>query len=155
MVFAIVGVGGIGKTTLAKMIFNNDIIQQEFTKKIWLSVNKDYDDIEILRRAITGAGGDHHIARNTKATLERTLTEALKGHKTLLIMDDVWDNRAWYGVLRTPLVNATLAHGIRILITTRYNSVARGMMTEKPYHHINKLEPEDAWLLLKKQVHKN
>ncbi|CAO2143414.1 unnamed protein product [Urochloa humidicola] len=87
--FAIVGVGGIGKTTLAKKIFNNDIIQQEFTKKIWLSVNKDYDEIEILKRAITEAGGDHHVAGNTKATLERILTEALKGHKTILIMDDV------------------------------------------------------------------
>jgi hypothetical protein len=152
MVFAIVGVGGIGKTTLAKKVFNNDIIQQEFTKKIWLSVNKDYNDTEILRRAITEAGGDHHIAGNTKATLERTLAEALKGHKTLLIMDDVWDCRAWDGVLRTPLVNATLAHGIRILVTTRHDAVAQGMMAEKPYHHVNKLEPEDAWLLLKKQV---
>ena len=36
LVFAIVGVGGIGKTTLAKKIFNHEIIQQEFTKKIWL-----------------------------------------------------------------------------------------------------------------------
>jgi flagellar biosynthesis GTPase FlhF len=41
MVFAIVGVGGIGKTTLAKSIFNNEIIQQKFNEKIWLSVNQD------------------------------------------------------------------------------------------------------------------
>ncbi|KAG2560373.1 hypothetical protein PVAP13_8KG056984 [Panicum virgatum] len=123
-----------------------------YSRKIWLSVNKDYNDTEILKRAITEAGGNHHIAGNTKATLERTLVEALKGHKTLLIMDDVWDCRAWDGVLRTPLVNATLAHGIRILLTTRHDTVAQGMMAEKPHHHVNKLEPEDAWLLLKKQV---
>ena len=67
-------------------------------------------------------------------------------------MDDVWDCRAWDGVFRTPLVNATLAHGIRILVTTRHDAVAQGMMAEKPYHHVNKLESEDAWLLLKKQV---
>lgn len=152
MVFAIVGVGGIGKTTLAKKIYNNDIIQQEFTKKIWLSVNKDYNETEILRRAVTEAGGNHHIAGNTKATLERTLTEALKGHKTLLIMDDVWNHGAWENVLRTPLSNAVLAEGSRVLVTTRLNNVAIGMVAEEPYHHVDKLETEDAWLLLKKQV---
>ena len=46
-------------------------------------------------------------------------------------MDDVWDCRAWDGVLRTPLVNATLAHGIRILVTPRHDAVAQGMMAEK------------------------
>uniref|UniRef100_A0A0A9F871 Rx N-terminal domain-containing protein n=1 Tax=Arundo donax TaxID=35708 RepID=A0A0A9F871_ARUDO len=69
MVFAIVGVGGIGKTTLAQKIFNNDIIQQEFTKKIWLSVNQDFNDVDLLRRAIAGAGGDHQAAGNTKTSL--------------------------------------------------------------------------------------
>jgi hypothetical protein len=156
MVFAIVGVGGIGKTTLARKIFNNDIIQQEFSKKIWLSVNQNFNELDILRRAITEAGGDYHVAGDTKATLERILTQALIGHKILMIMDDVWDYRAWEDVLRTPLVNVAAAdNGSRVLVTTRHNAVARGMMAEEPYHRIRKLEPKDAWLLLKKQVRTN
>jgi len=156
MVFAIVGVGGIGKTTLARKIFKNDIVQQEFSKKIWLSVNQDFNELDILRRAITEAGGDCHVAGDTKATLERILTQALMGHKTLIIMDDVWDYRAWEDVLRTPLVNVAAAdNGSCVLVTTRHNAVARGMMAEEPYHRIRKLEPEDAWLLLKKQVRKS
>ncbi|CAN6374295.1 unnamed protein product [Urochloa humidicola] len=155
MVFAIVGVGGIGKTTLAQKIFNHETIQQEFPKKIWLSVNQDCSGIELLRRAIIEAGGDHQSTGNVRTTLERALKDALYGQKTLLVMDDVWDPQAWEGVLKTALVNAALTHGCCVLVTTRNDVVARGMMAKRPYHHVDKLEPQDAWLLLKKQVCKN
>ncbi|OEL23822.1 hypothetical protein BAE44_0015159 [Dichanthelium oligosanthes] len=59
-VVAIVGVGGIGKTILAQMIFNNETIEDKVDKKIWLSINKDFDDADLLRTAITAPGGDHH-----------------------------------------------------------------------------------------------
>ncbi|XP_066341033.1 disease resistance protein RGA2-like [Miscanthus floridulus] len=151
MVYAIVGVGGIGKTTLAKKIFNHDSIKQEFQKRIWLSVNQEFSDVDLLERAITGAEGNHQALRNTKDTLEQTLKEAVEGCKTLLVMDDVWDHHAWEKVLEPPLINS-LARGSRVLVTTRHDTVARGMIAEVPYHHVDKLEEEDAWSLLKKQV---
>jgi len=76
----------------------------------------------------------------------------LNGQKTFLVLDDVWKHQVWEDVLQTPLVSAALAHGSRVLITTRHDMVARGMIATKPYHYINKLNPEDAWLLLKKKV---
>ncbi|TVU26670.1 hypothetical protein EJB05_29225, partial [Eragrostis curvula] len=153
MVFAIVGVGGIGKSTLAKNIFNNEIIQQEFQKKIWVSVNQDYSDTELLRRTIE-AGGGNQAAGNTMEVLKKTLKETLKGCKTLLVMDDVWNHRAWENVLKIPLTNV-VAQGSRVLVTTRNHRIARGMMAEEPYHNIDKLKPEDAWSLLKEQVVRN
>jgi hypothetical protein len=152
LVFAMVGVGGIGKTTLAKKIFNHDIIQQEFAKKIWLSVNQDFSEIELLRRAVIEAGGEHQSNGNTRGALERALKEVLNRQKILLVMDDVWNHRAWEDVLQTPLITAALAPGSCVLVTTRHDTVARGMMATRPYHHVNKLDPEDAWLLLKKKV---
>ncbi|CAD6343894.1 unnamed protein product [Miscanthus lutarioriparius] len=89
---------GIGKTTLAKKIFNHDSIKQEFQKRIWLSVNQEFSDVDLLERAITGAEGNHQAPRNTKDTLERTLKEAVEGCMTLLVMDDVWDHHAWENV---------------------------------------------------------
>lgn len=106
---------------------------------------------EILKRAIIEAGGDHHAAGNAKATLQRTLQNALDGHKTILVMDDVWDDKAWGDVLKTPFVNA-VGGGSRVLVTTRHDLVARAMKAREPYHHVDKLDPKDAWSLLKKQV---
>ncbi|KAJ1274626.1 hypothetical protein BS78_05G075900 [Paspalum vaginatum] len=66
-------------------------------------------------------------------------------------MDDVWNHHAWEKVLEPPLINS-LARGSRVLVTTRDDTVARGMMAKVPYHYIDKLHPEDAWSLLKMQV---
>uniref|UniRef100_A0A8I6Z274 Uncharacterized protein n=1 Tax=Hordeum vulgare subsp. vulgare TaxID=112509 RepID=A0A8I6Z274_HORVV len=151
MVVAIVGVGGIGKTTLAQKVFNDEAIQDEFSKKIWLSVNQNFSDVELLRRAIIEAGGDAQLAGNAKATLHRSLKDALIGHKILLVMDDVWDHGAWDHVLKIPLTTVA-ASGSRVLVTTRDEGVARGMIARWPYHQVDTLLPQDAWSLLKKQV---
>nr|UBY06955.1 NBS-LRR disease resistance protein [Dasypyrum villosum] len=150
MVVAIVGVGGIGKTTLAQNVINDETMKDEFDNTIWLSINKDFDKVELLRTIITLAGGVHGGER-ALVVLQSVLTTSLKGKKLFLVLDDVWNHGAWGDVLKTPLVNV-VAPGSRVLITTRDEKVARGMKAELPYHHVNKLEEEDAWSLLKKQI---
>nr|XP_045086216.1 disease resistance protein RGA2-like [Aegilops tauschii subsp. strangulata] len=150
MVVAIVGVGGIGKTTLAQNVINDETMKAEFDNTIWLSINKDFDKVELLRTIITLAGGVHG-GEKALVVLQLVLTTALKGKKLFLVLDDVWNHGAWGDVLKTPLDNV-VARGSRVLITTRDEKVARGMKAELPYHHVNKLEEEDAWSLLKKQV---
>lgn len=149
MVFAIVGVGGIGKTTLARNIFNDEAINANFDKKIWLSVNQGFDKVELLRTAITLAGGKHR-SEKALAVLWPILSDVLAGKKIFLVMDDVWSHEAWGDVLETPLND--VARGSRVLVTTRDTRVARGVKAVLPYHHIDKLDDEDAWSLLRKQV---
>ncbi|KAF7067553.1 hypothetical protein CFC21_073431 [Triticum aestivum] len=150
MVVAIVGVGGIGKTTLAQNVINDETMKAEFDNTIWLSINKDFDKVELLRTIITLAGGVHG-GEKALVVLQSVLTTALKGKKLFLVLDDVWNHGAWGDVLKTPLDNV-VARGSRVLITTRDEKVARGMKAELPYHHVDKLEEEDAWSLLKKQI---
>ncbi|XP_048540324.1 putative disease resistance protein RGA3 [Triticum urartu] len=144
-VVSIVGVGGIGKTTLAQKVFNDNTIQGEFSKKIWLSVNQNFSDVDLLRRVIIEAGGGAQPPESSKTSLHKTLKNTLIDHKTFLVMDDVWNHRAWDDVLKIPLDNAA-ASGSRVLVTTRDEGVARGVKAMWPYHHV------DAWSLLKKQA---
>ncbi|VAI42205.1 unnamed protein product [Triticum turgidum subsp. durum] len=150
MVVAVVSVGGIGKTTLAQKVFNNEALNAEFEKMIWLSINKDFDKVELLRTIITQAGGVHG-GEKALAVLQPILAATLKGKKLFLVLDDVWDHGAWNDVLKASLANV-LARGSRVLVTTRDERVARGMKAVLPYHHVDKLQEEDAWLLLKKQI---
>ncbi|KAI4979032.1 hypothetical protein ZWY2020_015785 [Hordeum vulgare] len=150
IVFAVVGVGGIGKTTLAQKIFNDETTKAGFDKTIWLSINKDFDKVKLLRTIITQAGGVHG-GEKALAVLQPILATALKGKRLFLVLDDVWNHEAWGDVLKTPLANV-VARGSRVLVTTRDEKVARAMKAVLPYHHVDKLEEEDAWSLLKKQI---
>uniref|UniRef100_A0A453MXH3 Disease resistance protein RGA3 n=1 Tax=Aegilops tauschii subsp. strangulata TaxID=200361 RepID=A0A453MXH3_AEGTS len=150
IVVAVVGVGGIGKTTLAHNVFNDEALNNKFEKTIWLSINKDFDEVELLRTIITQAGGEHG-GNKALAVLQPILITTLKGKKLFLVLDDVWNHGAWDDVLKTPLTNV-LAPGSRVLVTTRDETVARRMKAVLPYHHVDKLGEEDAWSLLKKQV---
>ncbi|KAI4998874.1 hypothetical protein ZWY2020_054216 [Hordeum vulgare] len=152
MVVAIVGVGGIGKTTLSKKIFNDDAIKGKFTKQIWLSITQDFSDVELLSKSITAAGGDlpgGGAARDDKDLLVRALMNTIKDKKFFLVLDDMWGVDAWDKHLMTPFSYG--GRGSRVLITTRHEAVARSMKAVH-HHHIEKLGPEDAWSLLKRQV---
>ncbi|CAL4935325.1 unnamed protein product [Urochloa decumbens] len=55
---AIVGPGGIGKTTLARMIFNDSAVEEIFDRRIWLSVNQDVDETDVLQRVLSALDGN-------------------------------------------------------------------------------------------------
>ncbi|KAF7056728.1 hypothetical protein CFC21_064107 [Triticum aestivum] len=153
MIVAIAGVGGIGKTTFSKKVFNDEAIQGKFAKKIWLSITQVFNEVELLRTAITAANGNlpgSGGGSRDKAFLVPALADAVRDKKIFLVLDDMWGTNEWNNLLMAPFSHA--APNSRILVTTRHETVARGMKAKHPYHHVGKLGPEDAWTLLKKQV---
>ncbi|XP_078154667.1 putative disease resistance protein RGA3 [Carex rostrata] len=149
-VAAIVGMGGIGKTTLAKKIFNDPIIREECQLKIWVCVSKEVKGIELLKSVIRKVGGDHGAVQE-RSELVPLLKSLVEGKKFLLVLDDVWkESRAvWDSLLRASMSGG--AHGSRLLVTTRDVRVADEMRAAK-LHRVGKLSPEDGWSLLTKQV---
>jgi len=147
---AITGMGGIGKTTLAQMVFNDSKVEENFEERIWLSVNHDVNEINVLQSLLTSFGLKHEDCAGNKDSLKRALKDTIQQKKKfLLVMDDVWSEKVWYELLRAPLSHG--ASGSQILVTTRNVEVAIGMKAQH-LHRVDKLQPEDAWILLKNQV---
>ncbi|KAG1347783.1 putative disease resistance protein RGA3 [Cocos nucifera] len=148
LVFAIVGAGGIGKTTLAKRIYNDGRIEDGFSVKKWVCVSQDFDDITLLKDIYDGTKDD--LARDqSRSSLEPKVERSLGGKKLFLVLDDVWTAKVWCELLCNTLKSC--AAGSRILVTTRNEQIARQMLAVD-IRRVNKLSVEDGWSLLCKKV---
>ena len=128
---SILGMGGLGKTTLSKLVYNDDKVGSYFAVKAWVCVSQNFDILrvtkEILQDITSKTCNDDNLN-----LVQRKLKEKLSGWKFLLILDDVWiENYSDWTELRLPLESG--AHGSKILITTRETNVSSTMGATHPY----------------------
>jgi len=74
----ITGTGGIGKTTLAQMIFGDTRVKESFEERIWLSINQDVDEISVLQSLLASFGSKHEGCAGNKNLLEVTLMDTIR-----------------------------------------------------------------------------
>ncbi|WVZ53267.1 hypothetical protein U9M48_004235, partial [Paspalum notatum var. saurae] len=148
VVVAISGTGGIGKTTLARNIYNHQTINDKFSNRIWLSITQACTETELLREAIIQSDGGHSQAHQM-SLLEPTLVNTIRDKKIFVVLDDMWTAAKWNNILKASF--SYVARGSRVLVTTRDDRVARAMKAQH-LHRVNYLGPQDAWSLLKKEV---
>ncbi|XP_073102659.1 putative disease resistance protein RGA3 [Elaeis guineensis] len=148
-VLGIVGMGGIGKTTLASNIYNNKIIKENFPIRVWVCISQDFSETKMLKEIIRGGGGNYGKAE-TKAELVTCLSFVLS-KRFFIVLDDVWEKDVWEDLLRYAVENATSTG--RIVITTRDRNVAGSIVTEgAEIHHVDKMDDHSGWKLLCKIV---
>ncbi|XP_064987230.1 putative disease resistance protein RGA3 [Musa acuminata AAA Group] len=150
-VFGIVGMGGIGKTTLASKIYNDGRIKANFPIQKWLYISKDYSEIKLLRKLIRSAGDEtkaESFEEDSRAELEPKLASLLTKN-IFLVLDDVWSPNVWTHFLRKPLSKG--AGSSTIFVTTRNEIVLKGMKATYT-RQAEKMDENSGWILLGKTV---
>ncbi|KAK8458476.1 hypothetical protein SEVIR_3G385300v4 [Setaria viridis] len=135
-VISIVGHGGMGKTTLAQLIHNDDTIKRHFDKVIWACVSTTFNATTVIRNILENATWATNGA-STLDALQKILREKLDSLKFLVILDDVWEDKTddQWGKLFAPLRAGK--NGSKILLTTRMKGVAE--MADQVMRGENKL----------------
>jgi len=147
-ILSIVGMGGIGKTTLAQHVYNDPIIETKFAIKAWVCVSDEFDVFMLTRAILESICKETDNSRNLEMVQGR-LKEKLNGIKFLVVLDDVWnEHRDQWKSLQTPLKYG--AKGSKILITTRIKKVASIMESNK-IHQLKQLQKDHSWQVFAKR----
>ncbi|TYG96708.1 hypothetical protein ES288_A11G373500v1 [Gossypium darwinii] len=137
-VLSIVGMGGMGKTTLAQLVYNDATINESFDLKAWVCVSDNFDAIattKAILQSITSESCDY----SNLDLLQVKLKEKLSGKRFLLVLDDIWnENYNDWTILRSPF-----GAGTTIIATTRLQIVSSIVDPLKAFH-LDKLSDEDC-----------
>ncbi|KAJ3705351.1 hypothetical protein LUZ61_009056 [Rhynchospora tenuis] len=106
--------GGVGKTTLAQMVYKDKNVQSYFNLKVWVCVSDQFDLERLTKEIIQCATGNECNVTNLDL-LQETLKELVKSKRVLLVLDDIW-SKDWQRLLG-PMIDAS--DGSAVILTTR------------------------------------
>ena len=86
-IIPIVGIGGLGKTTLAQFVYNDKNIKEHFELKMWICIS-DVFDVKMIIQKIILAAGREPVDRSMDK-LQDQLRKIINQNKYLLVLDDV------------------------------------------------------------------
>lgn len=148
-VVSITGTSGIGKTTLAQLVYEDKRMKDQFQLRAWIRILEEFDVVQVTKA----------ILESLKTPIKKTddlnvhqdvLKERLFGKKFFLVLDDVCNgNRQSWEVLQDSFKVG--APGSKILVTTHNKNVAE-VMHSTHIHLLNPLENEDCWKLFEKHA---
>ncbi|XP_015877805.3 probable disease resistance RPP8-like protein 2 [Ziziphus jujuba] len=142
---SIVGMGGIGKTTLAKEVYNHADVRACFDCRAWVYVSQDFKTRDILQGIIKQVSRTRKYLKNLgEEELEEMLYEHLQRTRYLVVLDDIWSNTAWDSISKA-FPNG--CNGSKLLLTTRNNNVALHADSQSIPHEMKFRSKEDSWKL--------
>ncbi|XP_042462287.1 disease resistance protein Pik-2-like [Zingiber officinale] len=167
---SLLGFGGLGKTTLAKTVYDDLIIVEgHFQPRAWIAVSQNYNIKELLKKIIRqisvnekqirDVSGFRDARLNTEQCLnmmdESQLVQTVRGHlhgkRYFIVFDDVWSVEAWESL---SIALPQGKEGSRVIVTTRIKDVANASCSRNRrfIFKISPLSPELSWELFCRKV---
>ncbi|XP_042502551.1 disease resistance RPP8-like protein 3 [Macadamia integrifolia] len=150
-VVSIVGMGGSGKTTLARRIYRRYDVKEHFQTRAWISVSQQYNLQNLLQviieqiQPLTHEGKKELKEQNVESLIHR-LSSHLKETTYLIVFDDLWRLQDW-NMLKQALPVQGERYQSRVMVTTRIETVARcADPTTTPYFQ-RLLDEDESWKL--------
>ncbi|XP_062114741.1 putative disease resistance RPP13-like protein 1 [Humulus lupulus] len=133
----ILGMGGVGKTTLAQALFNDERVKNMFEHMAWVNVSDKFDAVAMTKSIL------EEVAQG--GTFSNMNSNSLQN-----ILDDAWeDSYVRWSELMKPFING--AKGSKIIVTTRNKTVADSIRTTDA-HHLGELSEDECWGLFAKHA---
>ncbi|KAG5244626.1 disease resistance protein [Salix suchowensis] len=147
---SVVGMGGLGKTTLVKKVYDSHPIRRSFDAHSWVTVSKSFATAELLRVALQGflVTANEPVPDNLQSMTDVQLIDALRKYlwrrRYVIVLDDVWNVNAWETIKYAfPDCNC----GSRIIFTTRIGNLAESIENTSHVYELQPLPENEAWTL--------
>ncbi|KAL1535338.1 disease resistance protein RGA2-like [Salvia divinorum] len=150
-ILAIVGMGGLGKTTLTRKVFNHLKTRTYFRTHIWVHVSQIFDPVVLFKKILKELTPHEVEAEMSRQDIMKKMEEVLKDKTYLLILDDVWnqDLPTWENFINS-LLGVSSINRNAIVVTTRNTDVATTVNASHTYK-LEKLSNEDCWSIIKEK----
>ncbi|KAL2520264.1 Disease resistance RPP8-like protein 3 [Forsythia ovata] len=147
---SVVGMGGIGKTTLTRKVYDDGFSVYRFHIRAWVSVSQEYNERELLLELLDSMKKPTDKLREKSfEQLAEYLYKTLKGTRYLIVLDDMWDTKVWDKVKRS---FPNDRNGSRIMVTTRLENVGCYANSRSTLYHMRFLNEGESWNLFCENV---
>ncbi|CAM8946033.1 unnamed protein product [Rhodiola kirilowii] len=165
-VIPIIGMGGVGKTTVASMVYDRCLTSdqylsrsdqsscesdQGFQVKGWVCVSDKFEVTHVIKSLLESLTGQDSKATENLEFLLKELKRELRGKRFLLVLDDVWSNiEDKWEIFQN--IFSVGARGSKIIVTTREEKLARALSNCDGSYILNGLSYDESWLLFQRHA---